>query len=177
MTNELLTEVNTKNDMYVDWKSNSTTDEVYNMKKTNFKTFERIVKINIETAKRKYYFEIFRKYKNDMKNTWKTINETLSRHKREQKVPTSIICENKIINDPMSIANAFNDYFANIGANLVSTINANDNNENYKQYLKGMSSQNYASGIGPTIRFIDQCSTTPLKNYVCMSCCFLRIYL
>ena len=135
MTNELLTEINTKNDMYVDWKSNSTTDEIYNMKKTNFKTFERIVKNNIETTKRKYYFEIFKKYKNDMKNTWKTINETLSRHKREQKVPTSIICENKIINDPMSIANAFNDYFANIGANLVSTINANDNNENYKQYL------------------------------------------
>ena len=32
--------------MYVDWKSNSVTAEIYDMKKINFKTFERIVKTN-----------------------------------------------------------------------------------------------------------------------------------
>ena len=33
MTDKLLTEVNQKNDMYVDWKSNSVTAEIYDIKK------------------------------------------------------------------------------------------------------------------------------------------------
>ena len=41
MSNELLQQ---NNDMYVDWKTKSTTTEMYNNnKKTNFKTFEKIV--------------------------------------------------------------------------------------------------------------------------------------
>ena len=91
MTSELLTEVNKKNDMYVDWKRNSTTVQIYHIKKSNFKTFERIVNQNIEAAKKKYYFNTFRTHKNNMKNTWKTINDTLGRHKKENKLPTSII--------------------------------------------------------------------------------------
>jgi len=136
MTNELLREVNKKNDMYVDWKSNSTTIEIYDIKKTNFKTFERIVNQNILEAKRKYYFDAFSIHKNNMKKTWKIINETLGRDKKEQKLPTSIVYNNTTLSEPMYIASAFNDYFANIGTDLVSAINYNDNNDNYKQYLK-----------------------------------------
>ena len=54
MTNELLQQINKKNDMYVDWKNKSTTTEMYNNKKINFKTFEKIVNINIAETKRIY---------------------------------------------------------------------------------------------------------------------------
>ena len=94
------------------------------------------MKTNIELAKRKYYFDTFKKYKNNMKHTWKTINETLGRHRREQKLPTSIFHDDNTLTDPIHITNAFNDYFSNIGTNLISTINDNNNIENYKQYLK-----------------------------------------
>ena len=39
MTNKLLKQINKKHDMYVDWKTKSTTTEMYNKKKINFKTF------------------------------------------------------------------------------------------------------------------------------------------
>ena len=81
MTNELLNQINQKNDMYVDWKTKSTTVEIYNNKKINFKTFERIVNTNIEETKKNYYHNTFRNYKNNMKKTWLTINETLGRKK------------------------------------------------------------------------------------------------
>ena len=42
MTNELLKQIKNKNDMYVDWKTKSTTTEMYKNKKINFKTFEKI---------------------------------------------------------------------------------------------------------------------------------------
>ena len=41
MTNELFKQINKKNDMYVDWNTKSTTTEMYDNKKINFKTFEK----------------------------------------------------------------------------------------------------------------------------------------
>ena len=67
MTNELLQQINKKNDMYVDWKTKSTTTEMYNHKKINFKTFEKIVNINIAETKRIYYHNTFQNYKNNVK--------------------------------------------------------------------------------------------------------------
>ena len=49
MTSELLNQINFKNDMYVEWKSQSTSIDIYNSRKINFQTFERIV--NKNTAK------------------------------------------------------------------------------------------------------------------------------
>ena len=42
MTNELLFVVNQKNDMYVDWKTNSTNIEMYETKKRHFRAFKKI---------------------------------------------------------------------------------------------------------------------------------------
>ena len=52
MTSELLNQINLKNDMYVEWKSQSTSIDMYNSRKINFKTFERIVNKNIDTAQK-----------------------------------------------------------------------------------------------------------------------------
>ena len=54
MTSELLNQINLKNDMYVEWKSQSTSIDIYNSRKINFKTFERIVKKNIDNAQKNY---------------------------------------------------------------------------------------------------------------------------
>ena len=54
MTNALLQQINKKKYMYVDWKTKSTTTEMYNNKKINFQTFEKIVNIHIAETKRTY---------------------------------------------------------------------------------------------------------------------------
>ena len=63
MTDELLNQINRKNDMYVDWKYKSKSVDIYNTRKTNFKTYERIVNKNIQEAKRVYYFNSFKNFK------------------------------------------------------------------------------------------------------------------
>ena len=135
MTNELLKQINKKNDMYVDWKTKSTTTEMYNNKKINFKTFEKIVNINIIETKRSYYHNTFRNYKNNMKKTWRIINETLGKTNQKNNLPIFIEHNNTLITDPNRISNTFNDYLANIGSDLASNICADGNNEMYKQYL------------------------------------------
>ena len=135
MTDDLLRQINTKNDLYVDWKKSSNDIDSYNIKKSNFKAFERIVTRNINEAKRSYYHETFKHFQNDIKNTWKTINDTLGRHKKESKMPNSMVYKNDTISDPIEIANAFNDYFINVGTNI--TLSNNDSNTfNQKAYQK-----------------------------------------
>ena len=63
MTNELLQQISKKIDMYVDWKTKSTTSEMYNNKKIYLKTFEKIVNINIAETRRIYYHNTFQNYK------------------------------------------------------------------------------------------------------------------
>ena len=87
-------------------------------------------------AKKSYYHETFVKYKNNMKKTWKTINETLGKRKKVTKIPTTISYNNNLITTPSAIANAFNTYFATVGTNLASNINVEHDNTTYKTYLQ-----------------------------------------
>ena len=68
MTSELLNQINLKNGMYVEWKSQSTSIDIHNSRKIKFKTFEIIVNKNIDTAK-KLYHDTFNSYKNNKKKT------------------------------------------------------------------------------------------------------------
>jgi len=136
MTDELLTQINKKNDMYVDWKTNSRSIDIYNNKKINFKTYERIVDRNIIETKKLYYHNTFQNIKNSMKKTWKTINETLGKGHNKRELPASVLHMGIQINDPVEIANVFNDYFANIGTNLNTSMHNDHENNMFKQYLQ-----------------------------------------
>ena len=57
-----------------------------------------------------------------MKKTWRTINETLSRNKKKCDIPPSFVHNGRTLSNSKEIANVFNSYFANIGANLASEI-------------------------------------------------------
>ena len=100
MTSELLNQINLKNNTYVKWKSLSTSIDIYNSWKINFKTFERIVNKNIDTAKNKFYHDTFNSYKNNIKKTWKTINYTLGRGRNQSKLPTYIVDNEKKMTKP-----------------------------------------------------------------------------
>ncbi len=50
----------------------------------NLNTYNKILKISIRLAKRIYYEKIFDTFKNDIRATWKTINDILNRTKRKK---------------------------------------------------------------------------------------------
>ena len=134
MTDDILTLVNKKSDMYNDWKSTNNNDE-FMRKKINFKTFEKIVDLEIESAKSKYYHDTFMAQKNDMRKTWSTINDTLNRNANKSELPNEFIIDNVKITNSQDIASKFNDFFASIGQNLSSKININDNSLQFTDYL------------------------------------------
>ena len=63
-----------------------------------------------------------------MKKTWATINETLNENRKSNNFPLEFIVHDQSITDTKDIANHFNIFFSNIGANLSSSIKLHDSN-------------------------------------------------
>ena len=93
------------------------------------------MKDNIKAAKREYYFKTFTSQKNDIKKTWKTIDETLNRRKNKSKFPSEFIVNNRSIADQKEIADQFNIFFSNIGSTLSDSIEIDDSTLDFTDYL------------------------------------------
>ena len=78
---------------------------------------------------RLHYEQLFDKYKFNAANTWKAINEIISRHKSSTQFPTCFK-QNKI-----DIANEFNHIFMETGPNLAESIPCTITN-NFTKFLK-----------------------------------------
>ena len=75
MTNEIWQSINQKNRLH---KTPISKVVVHSQKQ-----YHAYLRKQIREAKRKYYDHIFSLYKNDIKNTWKILNETLNRNRRK----------------------------------------------------------------------------------------------
>ena len=103
----------------------------------NLHTYNNILKRSIRKAKADYYYSRFEKYKNDMRNTWVTIKEIISRESKTN-FPESFQINNVLTKDKTIIANEFNTYFVNIGYNLASKMK-NNSNTTYDDFLSNPS--------------------------------------
>ena len=85
-------------------------------------------------SKRTYYSELFEKYKNDIKITWKIINEIISNTKNKRKeLPEKLVINNTTNVEKQEIAEYLNKYFTNIGPNPASKIP--NKQEGFEKYL------------------------------------------
>ena len=85
-------------------KQTQTNTLAYITQKTNLKTYTKILKCNIEHAKRIYYEHRLNKYKNDAKNTWKVIKELINRNVTKKQKPCRFKLD-KILTEKHEIAN------------------------------------------------------------------------
>ena len=108
--------------------------------KQNIKTYNEIIKSSIRLAKVKHYSEIFTKYKDDIKNTWKNISNLITKSSRKEinRIKIKIKVNGKDteikVKDKLAMANEFNNFYANIGPELASAIDTN-NKAPYHSYL------------------------------------------
>ena len=108
---------------------------IYTTLKTNLANYNQILRKSIRLAQKNYYESLFTKFKDDIRNTWKTINDLLHRIKKKKSFPLFFKDEeNNMITDKTIIANKFNSFFAGIGPKLANNISA-PRNKNFKNYL------------------------------------------
>ena len=110
--------ISVKNKLYVRFKKHP---NLVNEQK--YKTYRNKLNCIIRKEERKHYESLFEKYKHDLKRKWSILKEVINSKKKvsypKQFKLNKTLCDNK-----QDIANAFNQYFVNIGANLANAIPA-----------------------------------------------------
>ena len=131
MTSALLKSINTKNQLYKEWIKTDVNDlNIFSRRKDEFKSYYNTLRRSIKEAKRLYYTRTFAIYKNDIKQTWTTIKDTLHR-KTKCELPNQFFIGNRAVTNPDKIANEFNEYFVNIGRLLSEQITSPHTSEEY----------------------------------------------
>ena len=100
-----------------------------------FNEYVKYGKNDIKLAKRNYYFHVFNIHQNDMKQTWRTITETLNKQINNREIPTKIIHNDETLTDNEEIADHVNEYSANIGVQLSSSFEESDRIPSFETYL------------------------------------------
>ena len=142
ITYGIINSIKARDKMHLKLTCTSATSNAYPILKHNLGVFNSILKKAIREAKISYYNMMFEKYKYDIKNTWKTISEVLSKAKREKNTIEEIIVNGNSVKSKQNIANEFNIFFTNIGPNLANNIDTN-NKRTYTSYLTNASTSNF----------------------------------
>ena len=89
---------------------------------SKFKYYRNKLNHLLKVSKRKYYNEYFLVNVNDNKRIWNGIKQIVHFKPETSQKIIKIVKNNIEVNDPETIADAFNTYFANVGTNLAKEI-------------------------------------------------------
>ena len=106
---------------------------------SKYKYYRNKITNLIRLSKKRYYYDFFEKNTNNMKKTWKVINELLNNQRTKSRVLTKVkdpTNNNQITQNPSRLPNILNKHFANVGNLLASKLPKKDNYMSYLSKLK-----------------------------------------
>ena len=115
ITHELLKSIRYRDKLYKQTLLTNPDLPEYQMLKINLKTYNGILKRSFRMAKQIYYKTCFNIFKSDAKNTWKTINEIISKSKTNTPLPKYFKVGESMISAELDIANNFYKYRQRFG--------------------------------------------------------------
>ena len=110
VTSGIITSIKKKNNLFKNFKLGLVSEHEYKIYRN---TFNSLIKL----AKKQYYIKLFGDYRTNTKKLWSTINSLTNKSSSKQKT-TTIVHNNKLINEPVALANCFNDFFSSIAVDL-----------------------------------------------------------
>ena len=163
ITRGLLRSIRFRDNLYKKIKLTNPGSREYEILSINLKTFNRILRRSISTVKQQFLASTFDKYKSDIKNTWKTINETLCKKGNKSTSPTSLNINGIAITNKLDIANAFNNYFTNIGDELAKGIHYSGT-KGFTHYLRNRHNNKFSLNEVNEQSVIKIIENLPLKS-------------
>ena len=142
ITRGLLRSIRFRDNLYKKIKLTNPASREYETLKINLKTYNKILRTSICAAKKQFLAYTFEKYKSDIRNTWKSINEVLSKKGNKNTSPTSLNVNGNEITNTSEIANTFNTFFTNIGNELANKINYSGTKD-FTYYLRNRQNQKF----------------------------------
>ena len=135
ITHGIIKSIKYRDKLYKTLKRTHQESPDYTILKVNLKAFNTLLKKTIRAAKYMYYESNFRRNKTNIRNTWKTINEIISKSPPKNNFQTFFTDGEKEITEICEIANKFYTLFTHIGPNQSKNINYTGD-KSYKTYLK-----------------------------------------
>ena len=87
-----------------------------------YKAYHNALNRALQSAKQIYYQALLSSNQNSPDSLWKELNELVGSHKSERVLPCKLIVDGNEISDSQTIAETFNNYFANTGKTMGSSI-------------------------------------------------------
>ena len=101
-----------------------------------YKSYRNRVTSKIRNAQLQYHSNEFDIVKNDVSKSWNVLRMIIGLGTTKRNSKTSFIINDDIVSDSDNIANAFNNYFVSIGAELSDSISSNVNPMSYVSYVE-----------------------------------------
>ena len=99
----------------------------------NYKSYRNLLSTLLKRDKEKYFTNFFNKNIKDIKKTWKGIKTLVSMKQKNNDTPSLTTKDKKYINDPVSIANTFNNFFTSVAETVHSKIKFS--NKSFNKFL------------------------------------------
>ena len=116
ITQSILRSINRKNNLFYKYRCNPTEKN-----KKKYVAYKNTLIKLLRTQKKSFYVNQITKYKNDIKNTWKTIKNAMNTPNNTSNI-SEIRWGNASSNTPVGVSEIFNDFFSSIGKNLSQNI-------------------------------------------------------
>ena len=129
ITSGLKTIIYKKNKLYKNYLKQRNENALW-----KYKAYRNKLVSLLKISKENYYKSYFKNSLHNSKATTKGIGELISLKRKNSFIPSKIIKENNTIANVKTIANEFNNFFANIGKNLANSIKVTD--ISYKDFLE-----------------------------------------
>ena len=116
LTDDLRESIKVKNKLYCLSKRIPCT-----INEENYRIFKNRLQHRIRSEEKKYFGELFDKYKGNMKKSWGLIKDIIFRGKKS-KIQTKFISNGNLITDKNIVCDKFNSFFTGIGPTLANAI-------------------------------------------------------
>ena len=132
ITHGIIKSIKHRDKLYKELSCTNRSHARYHLLNNKLSTFT--LKKTIREAKLVYYRREFEYNRSNIKRTWSTINDILCKTKHSHQGVKSVISNGRMINDTAEIVNKFNEFFINIGLDLISNV-SRVSHETHHKYL------------------------------------------
>ena len=165
ITSGIKVSIKHKNKLYRKYQDNPT-----KLNETIWKNFSKKTSAVIKKAEQQYYRSMITSHNNSSKNLWKTFGKILNKKKIKHNKINQLSHHNSKLTNPQDISDTINNFFSEIGGNLASNFD-NQNNNEHKKYLGAPAPQSIllhsinAKEIKDTIKSLKNSNSSGHDNF------------
>ena len=123
LTEGLKTSIKIKNKLYCQCLKHPNQNEL----KEKCKLYRKQLKSLLQMSEKKHYEDLFNQYRNNARQSWMLIKTIINKNNNSRTCSEYFNINGELTNEPVQIANKFNEYFINVGPSISNSMTGTGN--------------------------------------------------